>query len=548
MQSFTPLFTGLSRPINWPLLRQLGLPSRFGHFALACIITAVFSTPFLTPIAHAATDDDTIISVEPVELLSDEQLRELVAPIALYSDELLAIVLPASTYPLQIVAAARYREAVLDDPSLEPDEYWDESIVALLNYPEALAFLNADLDWTWELGQAVTDQQAKLLAAVSNYRDEAYAAGNLESDDKHVVAVEEDVVTITSADPEVIHVPYYDPEEVTIYQTERVYHYYPTAYPVYYYPYSSWHRFYDDRFWGINSAFVLSWGGFYLGHHLHNHHYHPYFGRRYHRNHYRFTYHYNSSHAYKKRHKYRHKYRDQRPKHRRDYDRWQPDRRWMGDRPNRAERRIARTHPRERHLSREHRQLYKDKERKRERRFDTERQRSAAHRSPRREQNSLAQNGNRSSVHRPRPNTRDARIQPRQPQARQAQTRQAPRKRDEAVRQYRNKQNNEQHAKLRTRDNRSSVNTRQQRQAKVSQQRPQRQVQRQVRTQPQARQINRSQRQAKVNQQRAAKQFKQARERKFARPQPRQQRPERAKLRTEKRSQTPRNARIARQQ
>ena len=361
-----------------PYLRYLSRALLCGGTALA--FTFVFAFFFVTasPFTHAAADDDIVVSVEPAELLTPAQLRELVAPIALYSDELLAIVLPASTYPLQVVAAARYREAVVADPSLEPDEYWDESIVALLNYPEALAFLNADLDWTWSLGQAVTDQQADLLAAVSAYRDEAYAAGNLESDDKHVVAVEDEAVTITSADPEVIHVPYYDPEQVTIYQTERVYHYYPTAYPVYFYPYTSWHRFYDHGFWGINSAFVLSWSRFYLGHHLHSHHYHPYYGRRYHPHHYRYTNRYLKSPSYKRRHKYRRE-------HRRDHYRWQPDRRWYGDRPHRARHHAASKLPRDRHLYRNPPRVW----------------RGSVHRDWRREIDSVSQPPTRSSVHLP---------------------------------------------------------------------------------------------------------------------------------------------------
>ncbi len=371
--------------------------------ALSAAVAGLYLVLALAAHANSGASNGERVSVEPAPLLSDAELRELVAPVALYSDELLAIVLPASTYPLQIVAAARYRDAVVHDPDLQPDEYWDESIVALLNYPEALAFLNSDLDWTWSLGQAVTDQQADLLAAVSAYRDEAYAAGNLQSDDKHVVAVEDDVVTITSADPEVIHVPYYEPEEVTIYQTERVYHYYPTPYPVYYYPYTSWHRFYDHGFWGINSAFVLSWSSFHLGHHLHTHYYHPYFGRRYHRNHFRYTSRYISAPAYNKRHRYRSRYHG-------DDDRWQPDRRWSGHRPSRHERHAAASQS-------QHRQLLRSP-------LPT---RSSSHRPIRREINSVRQGRERSSVHRPAPQVRAPRLQPQQQQHAQQRQHQAAR-------------------------------------------------------------------------------------------------------------------------
>ena len=75
-------------------------------------------------------------------LLSQDELQELVGPIALYPDDLLAIVLPASAYPLQVVEAARFVEAYKNDSSLEPSPDWDESIVALTNYPEVLELLN----------------------------------------------------------------------------------------------------------------------------------------------------------------------------------------------------------------------------------------------------------------------------------------------------------------------------------------------------------------------------------------------------------------------
>ena len=85
-------------------------------------------------------------------LLSSAELQDLVGPIALYPDDLLAIVLPASTYPLQLVQAQRFRDDLKNDSSLQPEESWDDSIVALLNYPEAVELLNDDLDCTWRLG------------------------------------------------------------------------------------------------------------------------------------------------------------------------------------------------------------------------------------------------------------------------------------------------------------------------------------------------------------------------------------------------------------
>ena len=129
------------------------------------------------------------VSVEPIEPLTAEELGELVGPIALYPDDLVAIVLPASTYPLQIVQAVRFLKAREDDASLEPSEDWDDSIIALLNYPEVLDLMNDDLDWTWKLGEAVLLQQEEVIVAVAEFRERARVAGNLESDEHQIVEV-----------------------------------------------------------------------------------------------------------------------------------------------------------------------------------------------------------------------------------------------------------------------------------------------------------------------------------------------------------------------
>ncbi len=86
--------------------------------------------------------------------VSATELEQLVAPIALYPDELLAVALPASTYPLQIVQAARLLEKRKTELDLEPDEDWDPSVIGLMNYPEVIKLMNDDLDWTWKLGEA----------------------------------------------------------------------------------------------------------------------------------------------------------------------------------------------------------------------------------------------------------------------------------------------------------------------------------------------------------------------------------------------------------
>jgi hypothetical protein len=216
-----------------------------------------------------------------LELATVDELYDLVGPIALYPDDLVAIVLPASTYPLQIVQAARFLEDRERDASLQPDEEWDDSIVALLNYPEVVELLNDDLDWTYDLGTAVLNQRADVLNAIQDFRDEAYAAGNLRSDDRQTVARENDTIVIEPADPQVIYVPYYEPREVVVYQTVPVYHYYPHRYAVYYYPYPAHYAFDVGFFWGVRSWYSIGWHTHHV--HLYDWHYHghPYFGWRY---------------------------------------------------------------------------------------------------------------------------------------------------------------------------------------------------------------------------------------------------------------------------
>ena len=218
---------------------------------------------------------------EELALLSAIELEELIGPIALYPDDLLAIILPASTFPLQIVEAARFLENLEADSSLEPDEDWDDAVVALTNYPEVVEKLNEDLDWTWRLGEAVVAQQPEVIKAIEAFRDRAYAAGNLKSDAFQEVSRDEGALKITPAEEEVIYVPYYEPEEVIVYQPRRVYYYYPRPYPVYYYPYPAGYAFPYRHFWGVTTAFSIGW----YSHHLrvwhHSYYGHPFYGRSY---------------------------------------------------------------------------------------------------------------------------------------------------------------------------------------------------------------------------------------------------------------------------
>jgi hypothetical protein len=213
--------------------------------------------------------------------LAARDLETLVGPVALYPDALLAIILPASAYPLQIVQAARFLDEVELDSTLEPSSDWDESIVALLNYPDVLRQLNDDIDWTLELGEAVIYQQADVMAAVQRFRDRAMMAGNLKSDERQNVIRDESVIEIQPVDDDVIYVPVYEPATVVQYSAYPVYSYRPVPYPVYYYPYPDGHAFRSGYFWGLTSAYALGWHSRRV--HVIHHTYagHPYFGHYY---------------------------------------------------------------------------------------------------------------------------------------------------------------------------------------------------------------------------------------------------------------------------
>jgi hypothetical protein len=177
------------------------------------------------------------------------ELEQLVAPIALYPDDLVAIILPAATNPLQVVQADRYLEKRKADPKLPVDESWDGAVKSLLNYPENVKKMSNDLDWTAALGEAVVSDQGQVLEAVQVFRRKAHSAGSLKSDDKQVVVVEKEIIKIVPANPEVIYVPQYDPTTV-VYVGYSSWGYWPAPYPVYYYPYPPGAAFTVGLIWG----------------------------------------------------------------------------------------------------------------------------------------------------------------------------------------------------------------------------------------------------------------------------------------------------------
>ena len=196
-------------------------------------------------------------------ILSLQELEKLVGPIALYPDDLLAITLPASTNPMQIVQAARFLEKLKKNPSLKPSEKWDPSVLGLLNYPEVIKVMNEDLDWTWAFGESVVNQQEDVMAAVQQFRAKVYAAENLKSDQTQIIIKEKQIIKIESSDPQVIYVPSYDPQVVVVkhvYTTPVVVYSEPR--PVYYSPTAA---FFTGMFVGAAIGYGIGWGGGYRG-------------------------------------------------------------------------------------------------------------------------------------------------------------------------------------------------------------------------------------------------------------------------------------------
>src|SRR5512138_2945148 len=152
-----------------------------------------------------------------------EELDQMLAPIALYPDALVTQVLMASTYPLDVVEAARWAE---QNKGLKGDalsnalqgQKWDESVKSLTAFPDVLDKMNKDLAWTQKLGDAFLGQQKQVLDTIQSLRQRAQSAGNLKSNEYQKVETQQQegkqVIVIEPAKPEVVYVPTYQPTVV----------------------------------------------------------------------------------------------------------------------------------------------------------------------------------------------------------------------------------------------------------------------------------------------------------------------------------------------
>jgi len=174
--------------------------------------------------------------------LPPQELDSLVAPIALYSDSLLAQTLAASTYPLEVIQLQQWMannpdlkdQALADAVSKQP---WDPSVQGLVAYPDVVQRMAGNVQWTTDLGNAFLAQQSDVMDAVQRMRVKAQGTGNLKTGAQQVVKTEtvssgKQVIEIQQANPDVVYVPSYDP--TVVYGAAPVdYPYYPYTYPGY---------------------------------------------------------------------------------------------------------------------------------------------------------------------------------------------------------------------------------------------------------------------------------------------------------------------------
>jgi hypothetical protein len=199
---------------------------------------------------------------------SAAELEKLAMPIALHPDPLIAIILPASVYPVEVIMAARFVQDTNNIAKLD-SQPWDDSVKAVARFPELIKKMSDDLEWTVALGQAFLDQRKELMDTVQALRLKAQKAGTLKTSPQQVVTVtnsivekvvEQQTVVVTNtivqiepANPEVIYVPSYPP---TVYYPPPAYAYGYAYYGYGYYPYAPLVTFGVGMMWG---AAISGW-------------------------------------------------------------------------------------------------------------------------------------------------------------------------------------------------------------------------------------------------------------------------------------------------
>jgi hypothetical protein len=187
---------------------------------LLCGLLVQFSAQAESLAPASQSSDQAPASQSPQESATvkqtPQQLQQLVAPIALYPDALVAQVLAASTYPTQIVEAERWtqRHSDLKGDKLAKEvdkQDWDPSVKAMAQFPSVLENMDKNLSWTSSLGEAYVNQPDDVTSAVQTLREEAHKTGHLNSNEQEKVTTQGNTIIIEPANPETVYVPAYDP-------------------------------------------------------------------------------------------------------------------------------------------------------------------------------------------------------------------------------------------------------------------------------------------------------------------------------------------------
>jgi hypothetical protein len=186
-----------------------------------------------------------------------EQIEQLVAPIALHPDDLVSQILMASTYPLEVVEAARFVKANKSKgdslANALKSKPWDASVKSLVNFPDVLDMMDKKLDWTQNLGNAFLADKKAVMDAIQKLRKKAMDEGNLKSTKEVNVTTEGETIVIVWVDPDEVYVPVYDPG--VIYGSWP----YPAYPPYYYYP-PYWRPHPTPYGFGVGIAVGVAWG------------------------------------------------------------------------------------------------------------------------------------------------------------------------------------------------------------------------------------------------------------------------------------------------
>ena len=241
-------------------------------------------------VAHAQSMQPTQAQAR---VFVQEELDQMLAPIALYPDALLSQLLMAATYPNEVIEAANWSRA---NPGYKGDaavkavenQPWDISVKSLLAFPNVLSTMSSKIDWTERLGQAFQGQQQQVMDTIQRLRQKAMQSGYLRSDNHVRVVTQDQYIMIEPVTPTAVYVPYYNP--LIVYGTWWA----PAYAPVYWSPWPGYAVApgYYGWYWSPVATVVtagLLFAAFNWHHHhayYHHHHYRYWSGHRHSHHHY----------------------------------------------------------------------------------------------------------------------------------------------------------------------------------------------------------------------------------------------------------------------